>query len=296
MAETNFPGGISAAGVPVFPQSENVFGRHWFVDGNRGLDGNRGRDRYTPLKTMAAVMAKVGSGDVIHLRGNITENITAPAGVFDVTIMGATGRPRHADTHTGNNGYSAATWKASSQTDPLLILRQQGWTLQNILFDCPTSDAAIEFIRDAASGDSERDSSHARILNCRFASGATGILISGTENIFNVEVGFCTFNDLTDAIDSPGAYAYRWDIHDCTFSANTNHIDSGFTQSTIRNNVFGKFTTMAIDLTGGSDNMVVGNALYGTYSIAGGYVAGTNGEWGGNFNSLAGGVTASDPA
>lgn len=271
------------------------YGNALYVDSVAGQSGNAGRGRGSAFSTFAAAQAAANSGDVIFVRGNITENITAKAGLFDITIVGQ-GSPRNADAHTGNNGYSAATWKASSQTDPLLILRQQGWKIYNMLFDAPTSDACIEFIRDAASGDSERDSSHAIIDGCRFASGATGILISGTENIFNVTIRNSFFHNLTDAIDSPGAYAHNWLLENNRFAANTNHIDSGFTQATIRNNAFGKFTTMSIDLRGGADNMVYGNGLYGTYSNVGGYYAGTNDEWGGNYNSLSGGVTASDPA
>lgn len=292
---TNFDHGVSSYGVPVFGGG-NVWGSHWFVDGNLGSDNYEGTSRDAALATMAAAFAVVGSGDTIHVRGNITENLTAPAGIFGVHILGPSRAPRHADAHTGNNGYaSAATWKAASQTDPLLILQQQGWVLENILFDSPTSDAAIEFKRDAASGDSERDSSHARILNCRFASGATGILITGTENVFNVEVAGCVFNDQTNAII--GDPAWRWIIRDNVFIGNTNHIDSGFTQSIIERNVFGKFTTKSIDLRGGADNVISDNTLAGTYSNVGGYWAsGATDEWGGNRNVISGGITAADPA
>lgn len=292
---TNYDSGLSVAGVPLF--GSDVYGAHWWVSGsgNLGSDGYTGMSREEAFSTMAKALTKVSSGDTIHVIGNITENVTAPAGIFDVRIVGSSRAPRHADAHTGNNGYTATTWKASSQTEPLLILRQQGWVIENILFDTPTSDAAIEFIRDAASGDLERDSSHARILGCRFAAGATGILITGTENVFNVEVARCTFNDLTHAIK--GDTAWRWNIHDNVFMANTNHIDSGFTQSVIERNVFGKFTTISIDLTGGADNIVSDNTLSGTYSIAGGYVAsGASDEWGGNRNVISGGITAADPA
>ncbi len=292
---TNFSS-LTVAGAPVMGNQASPFGRVLFVDGNRGADGNNGRSTGRAYGTMAKAMANVASGDTIFLRGNITENITAPAGIFDVTIIGAGNRPRHADAHTGNNGYSGATWKASSQTEPLLILRQQGWRLQNILFDAPTSDAAVEFIRDAAAGDAERDSSHAEIIGCRFAGGATGILITGTELVFNVRIAGCVFHGLTDAIDSPGAYANHWVFEDNVFMDNTNHIDSGFARSIIRRNVFGKFTTMSIDLTGGVNNMVVDNDLSGTYSINGGYKAGTDDEWGGNRGNLTGGTTAADPA
>lgn len=270
----------------------NPFGRILFVDGNQGNNAS-GRSPGGAFSTMQTAFDQLKSGDTIYVRGNIIENLVAPAGVFDVTILGPATRPRHADAHTGNNGYSSATWKAATQTEPLLRLRQQGWTIANFLLDCPSSDAGLEFIRDAAAGDAERDSSHARVLGCRLASGQTGILITGTENVFDVEVADCIFNDLTTAI--LGDPAHRWDIRDSVFHTNTNHIDAALKNSLIRRNTFGKFTTKGIDLTGGNDNVVYGNALSGTYSNVGGYTAGTDDEWGGNFNSLAGGVTAADP-
>ena len=117
-----------------------------------------------------------------------------------------------------------------------------------------TTDAALDFIRDAASGDSERDSSHAIVRNCRFAGGQNGIRITGTENVFNVLVEDCIFADQTGAsIVSSGGYAYRWMIRDNEFINNDIHIDVAFTQATIRDNNFGKFTTTAIDLTSGVD-------------------------------------------
>jgi len=293
---TNFTG-LSVNGAPVMGNMANPFGRVLYVDGNRGSDGNKGTSPTRAYATMTKALANVASGDTIFLRGTVTENCTAPAGIFDVSIIGAGNRPRHADAHTGNNGYSGATWKALVTSDPLLILRQQGWRIENILFACPTTDAALDFIRDAAAGDSERDSSHAIVRGCRFAGGQNGIRITGTENVFNVLVEDNMFHDQTGAsIVSSGGYAYRWMIRGNEFVANDIHIDVGFTESTIRDNNFGKFTTTAIDLTAGTDSVVTRNHLFGTYSISGGYKPGTTCEWGGNFNSLSGGVTASDPA
>lgn len=289
---TNFSN-LASNGAPVL--GTNVFGNVWWVDGNLGSAFGAGDSRDQPYSTLAAVLALAASGDTIYVKGNITENIVAPAGLFNIKIIGVSDPARHADAHTGNNGYFASTWKSPVATEPLIKLRQQGWTIANMLLDVPGTDAAIEFLRDAASGDSERDSSHARILNCRFASGLTGILITGTENVFNVEVAWCKFNDLTNAII--GDTAWRWHIHDNLFVNNTNHIDSGFTQTVIERNTFGKFTTKSIDLTGGADNVVSDNTLSGTYSNVGGYTAsGASDEWGGNRNSISGGITAADPA
>ena len=293
---TNFSS-LSVSGAPVMGNQANPYGRVIFVDGNRGADGNSGKSGGRAYATMAKAFANVQSGDTIYLRGNVTENVSTPVGVFDVSVIGVGNRPRHADAHTGNNGYSGATWKASVTSDPLCIVRQQGWRFENILFACPTTDAALDFVRDTGSGDAERDSSHAIVRGCRFAGGQDGIRITGTENVFNVLVEDNMFHDQTGcSIVSSGGYAYRWMIRNNEFIANVIHIDVGFTQSTIRDNNFGKFTTTSIDLTGGTDSVVTRNHLFGTYSIAGGYKPGTTCEWGGNFNSLSGGVTASDPA
>lgn len=279
MPLTGLPNGVTSFGAPVLP-SGSPWANHWWVDGNLGAPSQSGEDRSAPLKTMAAALAKVASGDTIHVRGNIAENLTAPAGIFGVTIIGPSPRMRHPDAHTGNNGYTSMVWKAAVQTDPLFIVRQQGWQFVNILFDAPTSDACLEFIRDAAAGDSERDSSHAAVIECRFVSGATGILISGGENVFNVHVLNSTFSGLTDAIDSPGAYAHEWQIINNKFLNNTNHIDSGFTNSVIQHNTFGKFTTMAIDLSGGATNSVNWNSFSGDYDAK--YLGGTSDDWSGN--------------
>ena len=293
---TNFSS-LSVGGVPLFGNAVNPYGRALFVDGNRGAAGNRGDSPGRSYATMAQAFAAAQSGDTIFLRGNVTENLSTPAGVFDVSVIGVGNRPRHADAHTGNNGYSGATWKASVTSDPLCIVRQQGWRFENILFACPTTDAALDFIRDAASGDDERDSSHAIVRNCRFASGQDGIRITGTENVFNVLVEDNVFADQTGtSIVSSGGFAHRWIIRNNEFVSNANHIDVGFTQAVIRDNNFGKFTTKSIDLTGGANNVVTRNHLSGTYSNVGGYTAGTNDEWGGNFSNITGGLTAADPS
>jgi len=90
------------------------------------------------------------------------------------------------------------------------------------------------------------------------------------------------------------------DIKGNTFQGNTNHIVAPMTQSMIHDNLFGSFTTKSIDISGGQAaglNVITRNYLSGTYSNVGGYTgsAGSD-EWAGNNNSLAGGITAADPA
>jgi len=286
-AFANFPVGVSSYGDP--KAFFNPYGKVYFVDGNLGNANNDGSSPDYPLLTMAAAFAKIKSGDTIIFRGNITENLTATAGIFDVTIIGGANKPRHADAHTGNNGYSSAVWKPSSASTPNLIIQQQGWTLINILFDCPASAAGVQLLRDAGAGDAERDASHATIYGCRFASGQNGVEFKGGPNFVRIEN--CTFHDMTAAalVNTTGAGVgtnYVTQILKNFFHNNESAIKLPLNQSAVIGNVIGGFTAstgFGIDLTGGiGKNQVSGNYLSGDYD--GDYVAAANDSWAGNFS------------
>ena len=295
---------FNIGGVPVLPQiGVSPWAKVWYVDGNLGSDGYRGNTPRQPLLTMAKAFALVGSGDVIYFRGNITEQISTTAGIFDVTIIGAHST-RHADAHTSNNGYVASTWKAPSSpasATPLLTIRQQGWKLYNILFDGPSDAAAVQLFRDGGSGDAEDDASHAKIMACKFVAGQNHIEFKGGlsqceiyDNLFFGATGSSFLETVGAGIGTNNYHRIKRN----DFHANETCIDMALNSATIKDNVFGLRSGSAayIDLSGGASNVVTNNYLAGTYSNAGGYTAGTNDEWAGNYNVLSGGVTAADPA
>lgn len=317
MTFTNYPNGLSSFGVPVLPAVPNIkpWATYYFVDASNfsqaASDGNDGLSPDTPLSTMARAFALIeakvsfglgGSGSVICFIGNVAEQLVTPAGVFDVTVIGCGNRPRHADAFNGNSGYSAATWKApASPTAATALCRilQQGWAFYNILFDGPADAAALEFVRNAGSGTSERDASHFTVVGNRFAAGQNHIAIgatSFTENLFNGLIACNTFNDATAAsIMSGGNVAgFRHQIVGNVFSGNDTHIDLPLNQGYIAENDFGLFTTLGVDLTGGNDNMVTKNYMSGDYDA--GYVAGTGDEWAGNFSQDASSAEVGDNA
>lgn len=310
MPFTNFPYGVTSLGIPL-PNSDKFpmnGGRHFWVHGNLGFDGYDGRNPGQPLLTMAQAFSLITSGDVIHVIGNIREQIATPVGVFDVTIIGESNSPRNADAHTGNNGYSGVTWKgpaAPAAATPLLIVKQQGWRFINILFNPPADAAAVQLFRDGGAGDLERDASHATFYGCRFDGGLQAIEQSG--GCAFVRVYDCLFRGHTGPAfkDTAGAgigTLLCWDICGCRFQDNKSHIVLALSGSVIRHCSIGKFNVggggFGIDLNNGpTDNMIFANALWGTYSIAGGYRKATAGDsWGGNYNVIAGGVTAAVPA
>lgn len=289
-------------GVPLFPIGHvNPYGNLYFVDGNHGKDANDGTTPDTPLLTMSAAFAKLVSGDTIVFDGNIAEQLDTPVQIFDVTIIGAANRPRHADA-TPTGGESGATWKtAGVAATPLLRIRQQGWKLVNFLMDAPADAAAVRCFRDGGAGNAERDASHTAFIGMKILAGSIGIEDHG--GVGHVWIDDCDFHDLTHAIKSTtgagiGQPLLRAMIRNSRFRANTNHVVSAGQEMHIYDNLFGSFTTLGIDLTGGVGlNVITKNLLSGTYSIAGGYKkANANDEWNGNFAAVTGGVTDADPA
>lgn len=294
------PGGVDFMTSKIFANGDR--GRQWFVDENAQSVVNNGKTPKKAFKTMQEALDKVASGDIIYFVGNVDEQVSTPVQVFDVTIVGCGNQPRHADSTPAGGSYAAATWKAPSSptsATPLLLVRQQGWKLVNILFDGPSDAAAVQLFRDGGSGNDERDASHAHIAHCKFVAGQNHIEFKGGLSQCVIEKNLFFGATADSILETVGAGIGTNNYHrikDNDFHNNDSHIDVGTNYATIRGNTFGKFTTAGIDLRTGSENVVTLNYLYGTYSNAGGYFAGTNDEWGGNMNVISGGWTAADPA
>jgi len=279
-------------------------GRAWFVDTAYGGNGD-GKSPKTAFSTMARAFSSVASGDIIYFVGKVTEQLITPVQVFDVTVVGCGNRPRHADsTPTGGN-IEASTWAApASPTAATALVRviQQGWRFVNILFAGSAGCPSIELVRNAASGNDERDASHCEILGCRFAGvnstdsaikfGAT----SYTEIVNNVLIKGNDFQDCATAIKEHSAgLQYRAQITENTFIKNTNDIVLGGYYTHIVGNVMSLAPTACIVISGGTgSSQVHGNYLPGTYANGTLYAPGTNDNWNGNYAST--GVTAAVPA
>ena len=311
MSLTNFPNGVTSFGIPLVGNvPTSVYGNNLFVDTERGSDGNKGDSRTRAFATMTKALSMVKTGDVVFLTGDVREEIVGSNLVFDVTIVGAGNNPHHPDLPATGYRSGAATWRppaSPTATTPLIKVRGRGWRFVNILFDVPVDAAAIYLERNALSGTSEFDASHASIIGCRFDAGLVGIENAGgasfvtvTGNLFRglTESGGAGIKCTSTAVAVPLA----WRIEDNHFHNNASHVLSSMSYSTIKGNTFGRFTaTLAVDIDDqpsanqGEYNVIWGNYLSGTYGATA-YPPGSNNEWGGNYNSLSGGVTAADPA
>lgn len=267
-------------------------GNTYFVDTDNGLAANTGSSWNDAFLTMDAAFDVLASGDTIYFRGKVREQLTAPALVFDVSIIGASNRPRHADTHAGGaGGESGATWAlpaSGSTNNPLLTVVHQGWRLSNFVMAGHATNACVLLLRDGTpDAADEQDPSHFEAIGVRFASGKNGIEASGGP--YNVGIYGCSFHDLTDyAIKHTAgagiAAAYRWQIKGNRFQGNAKWIDTFNCNSwEITDNVVVKTTTPGFDTSGGTGgNAIVRNVFdiaAASFDPAGGFTGHATDVW-----------------
>jgi hypothetical protein len=242
------------------------------------------------FKTMAEALAAVETNGKIFFRGDVREECVGSNLVFDVEIIGV-GSLHHPDQPSAAYHPGAACWRppASPTTaTPLLKVRGRGWKFKNFMVDAPVDAAAFLLERNALSGTSEYDASHASFINIRGVDGQNFIDDAG--GCYNVTVDGCQLKAFTAAaiVNSSTAVAnpLNWKIVNNQFPPNVSdfgnvtHIDSPLNCAIIQGNVFGtvRSTGKYVDLTGGNGNVVTDNVLGGVYDTDD-YVAGTGDLW-----------------
>lgn len=280
----------------------SVTGRIWYVDTINGSDGNTGLapGQGGAFATMARAFEFIDSYDTIVLNGVVREQLTAPLGVFDITILGGANTPRQA-TSSGTPTGGGSTWLAPTSptaATPLLTIREQGWTLANFFMAAHTDAACVQCrtAEDATYPSAGHFASYGMI----YGGGLYGIQDVGG-------LGFARIigNNFRN-IDGATAYAIRntstavanplqWYLCDNVFRTNKNHVLAPLSQSVVTGNDFGIVgntvtAVIALSLTGGLNNSVYKNAFnrpVNTSPNATLYVGGTNDLWYENYGTDA---------
>ena len=251
------------------------------------------------LGTFATAMGISLEGSVIVIanEADIEETvIVPPMAPLNCVIMGA-GGSRH-----------QPTWRAATAPGIALDLRQQGWTIEGITFECGALGTGIRLSEVPGTS---YISYKTIIRNCQFDGlfgGQYGIDFYGAPHRVTVEgCEFIEFHTVaTDAFaicvtDSAHTNPNQCRILNNMFWQNDNHIGSlgdnrSFNASEFRGNTFMALadpvampagTNRKLDLRGGSVglNIVTQNVFCGDYSHTGGYWAnaGSPGMWVGNI-------------
>lgn len=251
------------------PIAELGIGVTYYVDTNNGSDSatTSGKSWNDAFLTMSKALQTITAGDTIRFRGNVTEHLTTPLGAPNVTVIGDTTRPRHADTHPLNGELSGATWKSGGTNSPLLTIRTPGWRIVNILFAAHASNYALKLDRTAIEDATEEDASHLEVLGCRFASGAGGINDAG--GCANVALIGNIFEALTTAciigVGNIGVGQSNWVIENNHFNGFSNGVKIAAFGCRIKGNTFtdGETpnTTYVLNVSngGGGNNFIIDN-------------------------------------
>lgn len=230
-----------------------VINKVWYLFPQGG--GPRGS-----FETFTSLAPNLRSRDLILLSGVLREQAIAPLGVFDVTVLGAANRTRQA-TNGGVPTGGGATWLAPTSpvaATPLIEVREQAWTFENIDFVPPSDDAAIKMHCEETA--IYPDGSHLTVRGCRFTDGLIGIEDFGGAS--NVLVEDCSFESLAGAgggaivvTDQSIRIPQRWLVRDNKILPCVNGIVGAFVDSVIRNNTIAKSTTATMNLASGNTGL-----------------------------------------
>lgn len=294
------------------PAIQYPLGTDYYVDSTLGSDLNTGRSWVTALATIAAAMT---AANALATRGRF-RIFVAPAGYTeDVETPVNANAPFGqliAVNPTPGHSFGAAWLQASTALAPAISVRARGWLIDGFEIDALADAVCIDLdgsvsARSAAGtllrslllvGQNQglagvdfksnaQSNPHVTMLSCGmygFTSGSTaGRCITCTNSSQDqprfLIVRYSWFADSDNLIDFEGKGAKESIFEYNSFPAN------GANQN----------PDEKLNLDAGNDNLVTQNKLGGTYDQSGGYVPGTNDDWGGNFNVLTGGVTAALP-
>jgi len=288
-----------------FAEVGNPSGLSYWIRPQVGNDGNPGTYAQ-PFATMAGLSRYLVPGIVVYLEGVLRENFTAPLGVNNVTIVGMSTVPRQATTSGTPNG-GGATWLSPTSvtnTADLCVVKGQGWTFQNILFNNAATSAADVLLLRSGTGDPplDPDGSHAAFLNCRFTGTSLGIedeggcgfvLIDGCEFFNFAGTGDTAIKNTSTAVAAP----LDWTITNSRFWGNVNHIVAPASGWLIKGCAFKAATTSTIDFTGGTAPNFVQQNFFGIaaadFDPAGGVTGVTGDAW---SNTLTDAIETGLPA
>lgn len=258
----------------------------WFADSVIGDDDNNDGKTWAGSKaTIAAAVALASAGDTVWIRGSFSETVTVS--VAGVKIIGVGTMPKETQ------------WTADAD-EICLTISANYVEVANIYFRPPAyssgTPAAIQL----------GNANHAFIHDNRFQgkTGSYNAIYSPVANSDNVRIWDNEFQYMNTAtngaailgVEAGGLSYSAWSILRNKFFSCVIAVDINGRVCDVQDNIFMQYginaagavaavCTTPLDLSGTSSggNCVTKNLMQGDYSNTGGYTAGTNDCWTGNF-------------
>lgn len=226
-----------------------IIGRIWYVKGegtdgeNIGSDSNVGNNPTYPFATIGRAIEMADTYDVIVPTGVFREQVVAPDGLENISIIAPVVRPRQA-TSSGVPTGGGCSWLSPTSptaTTPLLEIVRPGWYLANIQMSPVANSACVRLTTSAV--DDLDAAGHTVFDNMYFSGGASGAIgIEDNGGSGFVQIGNSRFFGLGGSailsLNTANAVPLMWEILNNTFAQNTNDVKMSLSYSQIRLNRF----------------------------------------------------------
>lgn len=278
-------------GNPPYPSTD------YFVDTTNGDDNNSGlgwgknaKATIGAAMTLAAALATRGRARIFVAPGGYNEDVVTPLNTEQPfgQLIGV--------NPTGQS-FGAAYIYASTAATAGLIVRARGWLISGFELACIANSYSVWL--DGATSNSNPGG--VEISDCLMggwaAASGTGLNVTGNgaphATLRNLQFDGYPGSAIV-CTESGGDQPRFWEIDRVVFVDNSNHINMnprGFKESWIHDCAFmqvgaNRSATIQLDNRGGNGTIIgTNNYLSGDYDQGtGGYYAGSNEEWRGNFN------------
>jgi hypothetical protein len=288
-------GAVNRGDLLAFP------GVELYVDSVNGSATGDGRSWDTAFNTITLAMAEaIVQGGLIGIRG-LVRIFVAPGGYNeDVVTPLNTQCPFGqliAVNPTPGKSFGAAYIYASTAGEPAITVKARGWLIKGFEIAAIANAECIVLDGQSANCNAAGTIIEGCIISGWGPAGSIGIDVIGN-GAPHTTIRDCFFDGfLSEAIKCTASGTDQpryWDIDNCRFVDNANHIKMnprGFKESVIRNCHFmqvgaNRTATIQIDNIGGNACTIgPNNYLSGDYDQGnGGYYAGSNEEWRGNHS------------
>jgi len=140
MPSTNFPGGVSSYGIPLYGGGsvyDMPWGASWFVNNRSGLVNGDGTSRDRPMVSLADALARAAVYDTIFVGPGHAENVTASM-VFSGALVntGAQAIPQGVRVIGEGSGTNRPTFTLTAAASTFALAAANS-SLENIRILCP---------------------------------------------------------------------------------------------------------------------------------------------------------------
>ncbi len=285
-------------------------GQNYYVDSVNGSATGSGLSWATAFSTISLAMTAVAALGASSVRRGAVSIFVAPGGYTeDVVTPLNTVAPfgRLIAVSPTPDSYGATWLQASTASTAALTIRARGWYISGFEFDALADADCVLF-----DGNTSNSNASGTVMeNNLFVGQNQGLYGLNVDNT-NANAALCVIRNnrffgftsgstagacmkcTNSSADAPGL----WTVEDNWFADSDNLIDNmSFKMCTVRNNTFvaggaNQSPDEKLDNTGGSLTNFYGNSFGGTYTIAGGYVAGSGDDWSGNMAEAVSGESA----